>query len=547
VAVEVWANDATATVSSGGTDAPAAGTSESWTLSGSTLPAVSSSASPPTQCYVCDALSSAETEKMLVTNISGSTATVIRGADGTTPVTHAAGFTIRTVITRASLETLQCPAWVNVTAPEWGADRLGVNDSSAAFQAAASAVQAAGGGVVYAPFGIYKISTSITKNLDGTAVYFVGDGQWATIVKWYGTGDCFRIYDSTLWSSKTINGGGFLGLTIDGAHATGNSSAFHIGDIFQLKFDVSVQNFTAGTTSKGAWLDNNYNWTEQAEGRIYAQNCSSHVVFDNSVNTSGVASGSFDRMLLNCFIVQQGNGGGAGDGGDGVVFQGGALVANGQLGVYGNFNTSSTQYAVLRITGNNNSLGGTDPGYSSVQQSILNIGVELDDNADLAPYTIYFGTTSSGNYVANSTGFIDFGGSAFTSSNGSNSIFSFFGPVLGDSNLSSNYGFFSETAIFADGTNTVLSAPNITPTFANGTAAQLSDATRDYEVYLQIGTAGTAFSLTMGHTSAASDVTLFSSATPAAGQMLHFRLPASWYVKWAGSSTTIAHQAAVGC
>ena len=107
MAIEVWANDGVATVASGGTDAPSAGTSESLTLSGSTLPAVSSSAVPATQCYVCDP--AAPSEQMLVTNISGSTATVTRGADGTTPVAHASGYTIQQVLSRASYLALQVP------------------------------------------------------------------------------------------------------------------------------------------------------------------------------------------------------------------------------------------------------------------------------------------------------------------------------------------------------------------------------------------------------------------------------------------------------
>jgi hypothetical protein len=107
MALEVFSNDGSATVTVGGADAPSQGTVESWTLSASTLPAVSNGASPPTQCYVADSASGAELEKILVTNISGSTALVTRGADGTTPVAHALPFTIRSVLTRASMEALQ--------------------------------------------------------------------------------------------------------------------------------------------------------------------------------------------------------------------------------------------------------------------------------------------------------------------------------------------------------------------------------------------------------------------------------------------------------
>jgi hypothetical protein len=98
------------------------------------------------------------------------------------------------------------------------------------------------------------------------------------------------------------------------------------------------------------------------------------------------------------------------------------------------------------------------------------------------------------------------------------------------------------------GTDTAGSAPVIAaPAFANGTAAQLSDLTRDYMVYLTVTTSGTATSVTIGHTSAASDVTIMGSAAATAGQVISFRLPAGWYAKWAGTTTAIADQSAVGC
>ncbi len=89
-------------------------------------------------------------------------------------------------------------------------------------------------------------------------------------------------------------------------------------------------------------------------------------------------------------------------------------------------------------------------------------------------------------------------------------------------------------------------APVLTPSFANGTASQLSDTTRDYLVYLQIGTAGTAFTLAIGPTSTPAN-TIMASATPLSDELLSFRLPAGWYVKWAGTSTTLTTQTAIGC
>ena len=107
-ATTVYANDGSAKVTSGGTTAPSSGTTETWTLSGSTLPAVSSGV---TQCFVADP--AAESEKILITNITGTTASVTRGAESTTPVAHAAGFTIQNVVTAATLTALATQAYAD--------------------------------------------------------------------------------------------------------------------------------------------------------------------------------------------------------------------------------------------------------------------------------------------------------------------------------------------------------------------------------------------------------------------------------------------------
>jgi len=96
------------------------------------------------------------------------------------------------------------------------------------------------------------------------------------------------------------------------------------------------------------------------------------------------------------------------------------------------------------------------------------------------------------------------------------------------------------------GTNSASSCPVLTPAFASGTAAQLSDTTRDYFVYLAITTSGTATTVAIGPTSTPAN-TILPSSSVTAGQMISFRLPAGWYVKWAGTSTAIATQTAIGC
>lgn len=101
---------------------------------------------------------------------------------------------------------------------------------------------------------------------------------------------------------------------------------------------------------------------------------------------------------------------------------------------------------------------------------------------------------------------------------------------------------------FPAGTSSAASAPVLTALGAvSGTGIQLADLTRDYQVYLEVTTAGTATSVTLGPTSAASAVTIMASAAATAGQVITFRLPAGWYFKWTGTTTAMANQVAVGC
>lgn len=105
-ATEVYADiPQTQASGSSGTDAPAPGTVETWTVASSgSFPAVSSTAAQPAQFHVSDpALAS---EIILVTNISGLNWTVTRGAEGTTPLAHTAGFTIKQVVTAGGLSAI---------------------------------------------------------------------------------------------------------------------------------------------------------------------------------------------------------------------------------------------------------------------------------------------------------------------------------------------------------------------------------------------------------------------------------------------------------
>jgi hypothetical protein len=90
------------TVNSGGTTAPVAGTSETWTVASSA--GAPAAVTGTAQFRVVDAAdTNVPPEIMIVTNLSGITWTVTRGGEGAVPWAHAAGWAAVPVLTAASL------------------------------------------------------------------------------------------------------------------------------------------------------------------------------------------------------------------------------------------------------------------------------------------------------------------------------------------------------------------------------------------------------------------------------------------------------------
>jgi hypothetical protein len=332
----------------------------------------------------------------------------------------------------AATTSTNSPDWVNVVT-SYNADPTGAIDSTSAFQNAINSFTAtppsnsAGCGVVYIPAGNYKISGTLTCTT--VPVYFVGDGAWATTISFYGSGDCLRIYDNSTYGKRSKFGGGVVGITIDGENATGAASGLHVGDLLQYEVDLTVQNFYR-SGSIGMHFDNNYYWTEQLFGRIYAQNCASHVVFDWTSATATTSSGSFERCDLDLYINQ--------DNGafDGVVFKNGAFVTNGSLKIRGNFGYSSSAVtsAALRLTGSQSVNG--YPSASGIVSSMLDIGVECaTKTGNYVPQTIVFGASS--NQINGCYGALNFGaaGTTFAASNNNKNIINFVGQSNGDTTL----------------------------------------------------------------------------------------------------------------
>ena len=99
---------------------------------------------------------------------------------------------------------------------------------------------------------------------------------------------------------------------------------------------------------------------------------------------------------------------------------------------------------------------------------------------------------------------------------------------------------------FPAGTNTSSSVPSLTPTFTSGTAAQLSDTTRNYMCHITIGTGGGTVTVAMGPT-ATPTITPVNAATGVNGGVITVLLPAGWFLKITVATSTIAGVVAVGC
>ena len=183
--IELFAADlATTTVSAGGTDAPSAGTVETLIVASAAM--FGTAVAGVSQFHFADAAPGRGSEICAATATSGTTWTVTRGADGTTPVTHEAGFQIVQVFTAGWLASLvqttgAAPSagaapisdasgnarWSGIfgTRPEWFGTISGTSGDEVAINAAIAAVAAGAAGcpgpvVITQPCGISNTITA---------------------------------------------------------------------------------------------------------------------------------------------------------------------------------------------------------------------------------------------------------------------------------------------------------------------------------------------------------------------------------------------------
>jgi Pectate lyase superfamily protein len=177
VLTELFADLPQTTVTSGGSDAPAAGTIETLTpASGGGFPVVS--AASGSQFHIADPAAASE---LIAVTETGPAWTVTRGAEGTVPVAHQAGWTARQVVTARGLGSMVQV----VNARAFGATGDGATDDTAALAAWIDAIGQASGTFAVLPPGQYMISAPLPV-ISVNSVVIVGCG-WSYTNFQYGS------------------------------------------------------------------------------------------------------------------------------------------------------------------------------------------------------------------------------------------------------------------------------------------------------------------------------------------------------------------------
>ncbi|KAB7778367.1 glycosyl hydrolase family 28-related protein [Xanthomonas sp. LMG 12459] len=118
---------------------------------------------------------------------TGGSTTVKKFLDGLWAATGAQNIRFQQAAATGSLpvHVAEKLSYLPVSVLEFGADRTGASDSSAAFQAAVNYVQSRGGGIVHVPYGIYQIDAAVTISRGGIAIK--GDGVLEEFVGPFGS------------------------------------------------------------------------------------------------------------------------------------------------------------------------------------------------------------------------------------------------------------------------------------------------------------------------------------------------------------------------
>mgnify|MGYP000536513671 CR=1 FL=1 len=148
---------------------------------------------------------------------------VLTGTSGITFIGNGVTLTGTTVLKLISLAVLSADVaqrGVNVKSAPYNAVGDDVANDTAAFLAAIAALKAAGGGILYIPKGIYKISDHI--NIDFDNCHVMGAGIGVSIIKVYAWVDGIRVSDSTYPAAAVI----IRNITIENLTIDGNRTGY---------------------------------------------------------------------------------------------------------------------------------------------------------------------------------------------------------------------------------------------------------------------------------------------------------------------------------
>lgn len=270
---------------------------------------------------------------------------IVDSEDTTTPPAGAAGSNKKVKISNLpSGSGSSVLDWFSVKA--YGASTsASAATNTTAFQSAWAAAKAAGGGRIYVPAGSYDLNCSgsgIGGDVAGTQIFWQGDGRYNTFLNGHGSGVLFKVADSTLWSSKTVNGGGIIDLTLDGSGTTGTTDGFLLDSINLFEFKVNIRNFVATTSSNGFHMNNTFSWSENLRGAIGSNNNANGYVFESPSQGTGNATGSFERSILELNVQQHGNG-------NGLVLRNNADGLGSRIILLGNFQTGNAAFSSISI------------------------------------------------------------------------------------------------------------------------------------------------------------------------------------------------------
>jgi len=266
--MELFANyPQTTATSTSGTTAPSSGTTETWTVASSASFPAASTASGNTFHIADPAL---PTEVIQVTNISGLTWTVIRGAESSTPIAHATGATFKQVVTAGWLTAANSitagtftwlPSDQGLLAENF--DSLGINPTGTAMVSQTLYVMAVS---IHAPVTVSKawvwvtnVATSLTSagialfsssgtqiaTSTATATFTSTNGQSAPLT--VSGGQSLTLQPGLYWIAAFNNGTGVASL---GAHISGNRAAGNLNvPSSSIRFGVNGTAVTANPAS----------------------------------------------------------------------------------------------------------------------------------------------------------------------------------------------------------------------------------------------------------------------------------------------------------